>query len=114
MTDYEIIKLVADALRHKQRLAIVKLLLKENLSWSDLHKKLDKPRGFLHTHLKKLELGGIIQNYLQCKDLSNKDYSYYEMTEYGKEIIEFFSMDYRLIRERGSGGRAVDSEGDEK
>ena len=44
-------------------------------------------------HLKKLELNGIVQNFLQRKEGTN-DYSFYEITKYGEKIIRDLISSY--------------------
>ena len=75
------------ALKNKFRFAI-SLLLNDNdyLSFSDLVKISERESSILTNHLKKLEVGGIIQNFLMKNEETN-DYSYYKLTKLGKSLI---------------------------
>lgn len=46
----------------------------------------NKSKGALTNHLKKLEMGGIIQNYFE-KTPNTEEYSYYEATDFGDKMI---------------------------
>ena len=60
---------------------------------------LNKEKSSIANHLKKLETGGVIQNYFKKKKDSS-DYSFYEITKFGEKINlfyfhPFFSSDNR-------------------
>ena len=75
------------ALNNKFRFAI-SLLLNDNdyLSFSDIIKISERESSILTNHLKKLEVGGIIQNFLMKSEETN-EYSYYKLTKLGKSLI---------------------------
>ncbi len=81
-------------LGNKFRFALA-LLLTENgpLSFTEISRLTQKEKGFIVNHIKKLELGGIIQNFLQRRKGTN-DYSFYEITEYGEKIIRDLLTSY--------------------
>ncbi len=72
------------ALSSKLRFAL-SLVLYEPSSFSDLVKKTNIEKSNLVVELKKLESGGIIQNFLQ-KKAESKEYSFYEATNWAKKL----------------------------
>ncbi|TFG11343.1 MAG: ArsR family transcriptional regulator [Promethearchaeota archaeon] len=65
----------------------------ENLSFSDIVEKTKKESSVIANHLKKLELGGLIQNFLMKSDTSN-EYSYYRLTKLGNLMIHAIIKSY--------------------
>lgn len=79
---------------NKFRLALSILLIDHGpLSFSNIAKITGREKSLIGNHLKKLELGGIIQNFLQKKEDTN-EYSFYEITEYGKNIVSNLILCY--------------------
>ena len=82
------------ALSHKLRVELAVLLIKYGaLSFSQITDTLKKEKSTIANHLNKLELGGIVQNYFQKQPDSN-EYSFYEITKYGKTIVESLISSY--------------------
>ena len=80
-------ELTLKALSNKYRFALSLYLIDEgDLSFSEIVLNLKKNKSSISSHLTKLELGGIIQNYLEKKDISN-NYSFYQITNYGKKFV---------------------------
>ena len=71
---------------NKFRLALSILLVDNGpLSFSNIAKITGKEKSLIGNHIKKLELGGIVQNFLQKKEDTN-EYSFYEITEKGAAL----------------------------
>ncbi len=79
---------------NKFRYALVLLLMdKGSLSFSDIVRVTNKEKSLITNHLKKLEFCGLIQNFLRKNETTN-EYSFYEMTNYGKKIITKLTQSY--------------------
>ncbi len=79
---------------NKFRLALSILLIDHGpLSFSNIAKITGKEKSLIGNHIKKLEFGGIIQNFLQKKEDTN-EYSFYEITEYGKNIVSNLILNF--------------------
>lgn len=82
------------ALSNKYRFALSLLLINEGkFSFSEICRILEREKSSVSNHLKKLELGGIVQNYLE-KNEQTRDYSFYKITVYGREIISGLLKSY--------------------
>ena len=80
-------ELLLKALGNKTRIRIVLLLLKnESLSLSKIVKYTNQENSLVLNHIKKLELAGVVQNYIQKRE-GRREFSFYELTKYGKKII---------------------------
>ncbi|MHA1490932.1 MAG: hypothetical protein ACTSRI_14960 [Promethearchaeota archaeon] len=80
-------ELLIKGLGNKFRISLSLLLLeKGDLSLSGISKYTKRENSVLLNHIKKLELAGVIQNYLQKREGTN-EYSFYKLTKYGKKII---------------------------
>ena len=77
------------------------LLLMENgsLSLSRIVKFVNKSNSVVINHIRKLELAGIVQNYLK-KTEKIKEYSFYKLTEYGNAIITNLIKSYNDYYEK--------------
>ncbi len=100
---------------NKFRLALSILLIDHGpLSFSNIAKITGKEKSLIGNHIKKLEFGGIIQNFLQKKEDTN-EYSFYEITEYGKNIVSNLILNFNTyysklehnIEERSQELRAI-------
>ncbi len=82
--DFEIL---LKGISNKFRYAL-SMLLKEKgpLSFSNIVRITNKEKSLINNHLKKLELSGVIQNFLEKTETTN-DYSFYQITSYGNKII---------------------------
>lgn len=80
-------ELMLKALSNKFRFALTLYLIEHGqLSFNKITKITKKEKSLIANHIKKLELGGLIQNFLEKKK-ETKDYSYYRITLYGKTIV---------------------------
>ena len=80
-------ELLLKVLGHSSRIKISLLLFKsESLSLSKIVKSLNQENSVALNHIHKLELAGVVQNYLK-KSKNSREYSFYELTKYGKKII---------------------------
>ena len=80
-------ELLLKGLGNKFRFALALLIMdNEPLSFSEITRLTKKEKGYIVNHLKKLDLAGIIQNFLQRRK-NTSDYSFYEITKYGKKIV---------------------------
>ena len=87
-------ELLLKALGHRSRIIIALLLLEnEALSLSKIVKYLKQENSLALNHINKLELAGIVQNYLK-KSETTREYSFYELTKYGKKIISELIENY--------------------
>jgi len=109
-------ELLLKALKNKFRYALTQLLEKyDNLSFSDISKLTNKEAGILTSHLKKLELGGLIQNFLM-KSGDTNEYSYYRLTKLGKIMIRdiinsynnYYSGRYTELKTEGEVEERID------
>ena len=79
---------------NKVRYALSLLLIdKGPLSFSEITKILKMEKSSISNHLKILETGGILQNYLE-KNENTREYSYYKITEYGKKLVISLQYSY--------------------
>jgi len=99
-----LLKAISNELRFK--LALV-LLENERLSFSEITKLMRMDNSLAKNHLKKLEIGGIIQNYFE-KSEGTKDYSFYTLTDFGKAIVQ------NLIESYNSYNSAIEETAGEK
>ena len=87
-------KFSLSSLANKTRFQISLLLRqKKSLSFTDIAKSIGKENSLTANHIKELELGGIIQNYIDSNSTS-KQYSFYELTSYGKEFLDTIVSSY--------------------
>ena len=87
-------ELLLKALCHRSRIIITLLLLEnESLSLSKMVKSLNLENSLALNHINKLELAGIVQNYLM-KSETSREYSFYELTKYGKKVISELIENY--------------------
>jgi len=81
------IRMVIKALSHEIRQAIMIQLMKNGeLSFSELHKRLNISKVKLNNHLKNLFSSGLIDHYYK-HELGDPRYSYYSLSKLGKRII---------------------------
>ncbi|MHA1291912.1 MAG: winged helix-turn-helix transcriptional regulator [Promethearchaeota archaeon] len=86
--------LLLKALSHKTRITLVLLLMEnENLSLARIAKAINQKNSLILNHIKKLELAGIVQNYFKKSETTN-EYSFYELTDYGKKIFSDLIKSY--------------------
>ncbi|MHA1799615.1 MAG: ArsR/SmtB family transcription factor [Candidatus Helarchaeota archaeon] len=82
--DFELtIKALGNVIRLKISLILIE---KGDLYLSEISKLICKRRSNILNHLRKLELAGIVQNYLK-RVKGSKEYSFYKITRYGKMIL---------------------------
>lgn len=80
-------ELLLKALRHKIRInLIIQLYKNKNSSLSKLGNILDLENSLVLNHLKKLELAGVVQNYL-LKSEETREFSFYELTKFGMRFM---------------------------
>jgi len=80
-------ELLLKALGHKTRICLALLMLEnKELSFSRIAKIIKQENSLIINHIRKLELAGIVQNYLK-KNAITKEYSFYELTKFGNRII---------------------------
>jgi len=80
-------ELLLKALGHKVRIDLIFQLYKsKNLSLSKLGNILDLENSLILNHLKKLELAGVVQNYL-LKSEETREFSFYELTKFGRSFF---------------------------
>jgi len=94
-------ELLLEALGSEIRFMISVILIEEgDLSFSKITALINKEKSNVLNHLKKLELGGIIQNYIKKSEIS-REFSFYQITKYGnkiiKELISFYNNYYKRI-----------------
>ncbi len=82
------------SLANKFRFCLALYLIEEGpFSFSEVVKLTNRKKSLIASHLKKLELGGIIQNYFR-KNEKKGEYSFYESTNYGTRIITYLSSNF--------------------
>ncbi|MBD3214539.1 MAG: hypothetical protein GF311_18145 [Candidatus Lokiarchaeota archaeon] len=86
----ELLKALGNKFRFKLGLLI---FFNNPLSFAEIVKQFNKDSSYIYNHIKKLELAGIIQNFIRKSNESRK-YSFYEITEYGKTILSQFIVDF--------------------
>ncbi|MFX1296283.1 MAG: hypothetical protein ACFFD2_15710 [Promethearchaeota archaeon] len=80
------LELLFKGLSNKFRIGLLLYLYNiDAQSFSNIFKIFKKEKSSITTHLKKLEICGLIQNYFKKSD--TRDYSFYEITKFGYEII---------------------------
>lgn len=94
-------ELLLKALGHKSRLNLILLLMEcKALSLSKIVKYTKQENSLALNHIKKLELAGMIQNYLK-KSKESKEFSFYRITKYGTAIfsrlIETYNNYYKFF-----------------
>ena len=88
------LKVALKALSSKFRFALTDLMIDSGaLTFTELLTRTNKKKSTLTHHLKKLELGGLVQNFLQ-KSEHTSEYSHYEATDYGKMMIQSLRGSY--------------------
>ncbi|MHA1321365.1 MAG: ArsR/SmtB family transcription factor [Candidatus Helarchaeota archaeon] len=81
------LELLFKGLSNKFRIELLLALYKEGaLSFSNIVERTKKDKSSITKHLKKLEVGGLIQNFLKKMDDSD-EYSFYEITKFGSKVI---------------------------
>ncbi|TXT59988.1 MAG: hypothetical protein BAJALOKI1v1_1340011 [Promethearchaeota archaeon] len=63
------------------------------LSFSNISERFKKDTSYITTHIKKLELSGIIQNFIKKSD-ERREYCFYEIRDYGNKILSDFLTNY--------------------
>jgi len=80
-----------DGLAHEMQVRAALILIdnheKPGLSISELSEKIGIEQNELIQHIKKLELGGAVQNFLQKRE-GAEEFSFYKITKFGKHMIE--------------------------
>ena len=80
------LKVAVSALSHKTRWEIIEALQQSELSYTELLKTIDIPKGSLNHHLIKIMEAGLIDNYSQG-EFSGPYSSYYRLSSFGKNIL---------------------------
>jgi predicted transcriptional regulator len=87
-------ELLLNALGHKTRINLLLLLMdNESLSLSKITKTMNQENSLTLNHIKKLELAGIVQNYLKRSKNTN-EYSFYKLTNFGRKITSNLISNY--------------------
>jgi len=87
-------ELLLKSLGHKTRIHLVQIMMDDDeLSLSRISKTINLENSLIINHIKKLELAGVVQNYIKRKEKTN-EYSFYKLTKYGKEIISKLIKNY--------------------
>ncbi len=101
--DFEILlKALGNIFRFKLGLF---LFANKPLTFTSFSREFNKEPSYIYNHIKDLELAGVIQNYIK-KNKDIKEYSYYEITEFGKIIysqildnyFKFFSINAKSLQ----------------
>ena len=78
-----------DALGQENRRKIILFILKKkNMSFSDLIEYTELNSSTLNFHLKELMKAGLINNYYSKSENPGRKYSYYELTDFGKDFCK--------------------------
>jgi len=72
---------------------ILLLVEEESISLSKISETFKKKNSLILGHLKKLESAGIVQNYIHHTS-TRREYSFYEITNYGEKMVKTFINDY--------------------
>ena len=81
------LELALKSISNSFRFAITLYLIENGpISFCELTEITKKENSLIASHIKKLELGGIVQNFLEKKN-SSSQYSFYKITSFGKSII---------------------------
>jgi len=81
------LELALKSISNSFRFAITLYLIENGpISFSELTEITKKENSLIASHIKRLELGGIVQNFLEKKN-SSSQYSFYKITSFGKSII---------------------------
>ena len=93
-------ELFLKSLNNRFRLALT-LMIKDQgpLTFSQIVKMTNKEKSLISNHLKKLELSGLIQNYLKKNSMSS-EYSYYKLSQYGNHSIDSLLSSYNQYYHR--------------
>ncbi len=87
-------ELFLKSLGHKLRLNIIIFLkLKGAQSFSSIAEHFESKKSLVSAHIKKLEIAGIIQNFIK-KSEKTREYSFYETTNYGDFMVSNFISNY--------------------
>jgi predicted transcriptional regulator len=79
---------------HIFRLNIVIFLKRKGAqSFSSIAEQFNSKTSLVNTHIKKLEIAGIIQNFIK-KSEETREYSFYETTKYGDFMVSNFVSNY--------------------
>ncbi len=90
-------KYTMKALGNEFRFRLILLLLEEeSFSLSKLSEILKKKNSLIIGHLKKLELAGIVQNYIH-HTTKKREYSFYEITKYGEKMVKTIVNHYNNL-----------------
>ncbi len=80
-------EMLLKGLGNKFRLFLTLLLIeRKSLSLTELVKITNLENSVLLNHIKKLQLAGILQNFLK-KEKNSREFSFYEITDFGKKIL---------------------------
>lgn len=107
------VKKAVKALGHDARCAIVvDLARRGELTFTQLKDDLDIDTGLLSNHLRILMDGAIVEHYYK-HELWNEQYSYYGLTQFGKDFLRGILESLRAVQPpryefgRGEGGAVV-------
>jgi predicted ArsR family transcriptional regulator len=76
-----------EAIGHQMRFDILAVLINhDDLSLTRLAELLKTTPQNLQPHVKKLELGGLVQNFFQKRE-GRREYSFYQLTNFGQKIV---------------------------
>lgn len=78
-----------DALGQENRRNIITVIInKKNMCFSDLNDYTNLNSSTLSFHLKELMKASLINNYYSKSENPGRKYSYYELTDFGKDICK--------------------------
>ena len=78
-----------DALGQENRRKIISVIInKKKMSFSDLNEYIELNSSTLNFHLKELMKAGLINNYYSKSENPDRKYSYYELTDFGKDFCK--------------------------
>ena len=80
-------KFALNAISNEFRFVLLLFLIDNGpTSFTEVTKFTRSVKSLIANHVKKLELGGLVQNYFEKVEESN-DYSFYKITDFGKSIV---------------------------
>ncbi len=82
----ELVKALEGLNHVNRRRILISLLEGKQLSFSDIRQRTDMTDALLSSHLRKLKDSLLVEQYYQHIQ-DKQDYSYYQLTDYGKNIL---------------------------
>lgn len=87
-------QLFLKSMNNKFRFAMILMIKDEGpLTFSQIVEMTNKEKSLISTHLKKLELSGLIQNFLRKNSFSS-EYSYYKLSRFGNKLSNSLLLSY--------------------